>query len=255
YHSANVGNDGKVGLHGRIVRDIDPTKDGVTMNEVNYNTENMTGSVTLTDNQSGDNVIVSHGTSKDQVGLYNKTGSQNVKISHDTQGLNASGHAFETKIGDTEVTNANFNLRDRTASGTLHHEDGTQTSINTNRSSTTITHKDGDSYHSANVGNDGKVGLHGRISRAADPTKDGATVTEFTYDTSKESVGTVITDNNSGREVSISRDRNGIKINSGDGIRTNVSVTLDKDGINIQGKSGRKVNVGKVIGFIKGLTR
>ena len=154
-----------------------------------------------------------------------------------------------------QATVSNFNLRDRTASGTLHHEDGTQTSINTNRSSTTITHKDGDSYHSANVGNDGKVGLHGRISRAADPTKDGATVTEFTYDTSKESVGTVITDNNSGREVSISRDRNGIKINSGDGIRTNVSVTLDKDGINIQGKSGRKVNVGKVIGFIKGLTR
>ena len=251
----NIGDDGKVGLQGRISRDIDPTKDGVTMNDMTYNTEKMTGSVTFTDNQSGDNVVVSHGTSQDQIGLYNDTGSKNIKISHDTQGFNAKGHAFETEIGDTEVTNANFNLRDRTASGTIHHDDGTETFVNTNRSSSTITHKDGDSFHSVNVGNDGKVGLQGRIARAADPTKNGVTVTDFTYNTHQESVGAVITNNESGREVSISRDKNGIKIDAGNGIQTNVSVTLDKDGINIKGKNGRKVNVGKVIGFIKGLTR
>ena len=80
-------------------------------------------------------------------------------------------------------------------------------------------------------------------------------MTDFTYDTHKRSVGAVITDNDSGREVSISRNKEGVEISSGDGIKTNVSVTLGKDGINIQGKNGRKVNVGKVIGFIKGLTR
>ena len=255
FHSATIGKDGSVGLHGRIARDIDPTKDGVTMSDMTYNTEKMTGSVTLTDNQSGDNVVISHGTSQDQIGLYNNIGSKNIKLSHDSQGFNVKGHAFKTEIGDTEVTNANFNLRDRSVSGTLHHENGTETFINTNNSAAEITHKDGDSFHSAAIGKDGSVGLHGRIARAADPTKDGVTVTDFAYDTHKGSVGAVITDNDSGREVSISRNKEGVKISSGDGVRTNVSVTLGKDGINIQGKSGRKVNVGKVIGFIKGLTR
>ena len=255
FHNVSVGKDGSVGLHGRIARDIDPTKDGVTMNDMTYNTEKMTGSVTLTDNQSGDNVVISHGTSQDQIGLYNNIGSKNIKLSHDSQGFNVKGHAFKTEIGDTEVTNANFNLRDRSVSGTLHHDNGTETFVNVNNSAAEISHKDGDSFHNVSVGKDGSVGLHGRIARAADPTKDGVTMTDFTYDTHKGSVGAVITDNDSGREVSISRNKEGVEISSGDGIKTNVSVTLGKDGINIQGKNGRKVNVGKVIGFIKGLTR
>ena len=255
FHNVSVGKDGSVGLHGRIARDIDPTKDGVTMNDMTYNTEKMTGSVTLTDNQSGDNVVISHGTSQDQIGLYNNIGSKNIKLSHDSQGFNVKGHAFKTEIGDTEVTNANFNLRDRSVSGTLHHDNGTETFVNANNSAAEISHKDGDSFHNVSVGKDGSVGLHGRIARAADPTKDGVTMTDFTYDTHKGSVGAVITDNDSGREVSISRNKEGVEISSGDGIKTNVSVTLGKDGINIQGKNGRKVNVGKVIGFIKGLTR
>ena len=225
------------------------------MNDMTYNTEKMTGSVTLTDNQSGDNVVISHGTSQDQIGLYNNIGSKNIKLSHDSQGFNVKGHAFKTEIGDTEVTNANFNLRDRSVSGTLHHDNGTETFVNANNSAAEISHKDGDSFHNVSVGKDGSVGLHGRIARAADPTKDGVTMTDFTYDTHKGSVGAVITDNDSGREVSISRNKEGVEISSGDGIKTNVSVTLGKDGINIQGKNGRKVNVGKVIGFIKGLTR
>ncbi len=255
FHNVSIGKDGSVGLHGRIARDIDPTKDGVTMNDMTYNTEKMTGSVTLTDNQSGDNVVISHGTSQDQIGLYNNIGSKNIKLSHDSQGFNVKGHAFKTEIGDTEVTNANFNLRDRSVSGTLHHDNGTETFVNANNSAAEISHKDGDSFHNVSVGKDGSVGLHGRIARAADPTKDGVTMTDFTYDTHKGSVGAVITDNDSGREVSISRNKEGVEISSGDGIKTNVSVTLGKDGINIQGKNGRKVNVGKVIGFIKGLTR
>ena len=255
FHNVSIGKDGSVGLHGRIARDIDPTKDGVTMNDMTYNTEKMTGSVTLTDNQSGDNVVISHGTSQDQIGLYNNIGSKNIKLSHDSQGFNVKGHAFKTEIGDTEVTNANFNLRDRSVSGTLHHDNGTETFVNVNNSAAEISHKDGDSFHNVSVGKDGSVGLHGRIARAADPTKDGVTMTDFTYDTHKGSVGAVITDNDSGREVSISRNKEGVEISSGDGIKTNVSVTLGKDGINIQGKNGRKVNVGKVIGFIKGLTR
>ena len=255
FHNVSIGKDGSVGLHGRIARDIDPTKDGVTMNDMTYNTEKMTGSVTLTDNQSGDNVVISHGTSQDQIGLYNNIGSKNIKLSHDSQGFNVKGHAFKTEIGDTEVTNANFNLRARSVSGTLHHDNGTETFVNANNSAAEISHKDGDSFHNVSVGKDGSVGLHGRIARAADPTKDGVTMTDFTYDTHKGSVGAVITDNDSGREVSISRNKEGVEISSGDGIKTNVSVTLGKDGINIQGKNGRKVNVGKVIGFIKGLTR
>ena len=255
FHNVSVGKDGSVGLHGRIARDIDPTKDGVTMNDMTYNTEKMTGSVTLTDNQSGDNVVISHGTSQDQIGLYNNIGSKNIKLSHDSQGFNVKGHAFKTEIGDTEVTNANFNLRDRSVSGTLHHDNGTETFVNANNSAAEISHKDGDSFHNVSVGKDGSVGLHGRIARDIDPTKDGVTMTDFTYDTHKRSVGAVITDNDSGREVSISRNKEGVEISSGDGIKTNVSVTLGKDGINIQGKNGRKVNVGKVIGFIKGLTR
>ena len=155
----------------------------------------------------------------------------------------------------TTVSINNFNLRDRSVSGTLHHDNGTETFVNANNSAAEISHKDGDSFHNVSVGKDGSVGLHGRIARAADPTKDGVTMTDFTYDTHKGSVGAVITDNDSGREVSISRNKEGVEISSGDGIKTNVSVTLGKDGINIQGKNGRKVNVGKVIGFIKGLTR
>ena len=242
-------------MRGNIRQEIDPTKEGITATQIHYDTAQRSGGVVLTDNQTGNSMDISHNSSGEHVGLYDKTGSKNIKFTHDSQGFNVKGHAFETQIGDTEVTNTNFNFRDQTASGTLHHENGSETLLNTNRSNTTITHRDGDSYHQANVGRDGQVGLQGRISRMADPEKEGVTVTDFNYNTHQGSVETVITDNKSGRNVSISRDRNGIDISTGDGVQTNTTVSIDRSGINIRGKNGRSVNVGKVIGFIKGLTR
>ena len=254
YTQVGVGRDGSVDLKGVISRDVDPTKDGATVTHVGYDTAQQSGTVILTDNQTGDNIRLSKGSTGEQVGLYGDNGSKNVKLSHDSQGFNVKGHAFETKVGDTEIRNANFNLRDQTASGTLHHENGTETDINTNKSGATVTHRNGDSYSQVGVGRDGKIGLQGRISRAADPEKEGLTVTQVDYNTSNKSVQTVITDNKSGQNVSIGRDSDGIKISAG-GTQGRTTVTIGEDGVNIKGKNGRSVNVSKIASFIRGLTR
>ena len=254
YTQVGVGRDGKIGLQGQINRMADPTKDGATVTHVGYNTAQESGTVILTDNQTGNNIRFSKGSTGEQVGLYGDNGSKNIKLSHDSQGFNVKGHAFETKVGDTEITNANFNLRDQTASGTLHHENGTETDINTNKSGATVTHRNGDSYSQVGVGRDGKIGLQGRISRAADPEKEGLTVTQVDYNTSNKSVQTVITDNKSGQNVSIGRDSDGIKISAG-GTQGRTTVTIGEDGVNIKGKNGRSVNVSKIASFIRGLTR
>ncbi|MBQ8346482.1 MAG: hypothetical protein IJY17_02675, partial [Alphaproteobacteria bacterium] len=191
----------------------------------------------------------------EQIGLYSDHDSKSIKLTHDSEGFNAKGHAFKTQIGDTEVTNADFDLRNQSAGATIHHNDDSSTTINANRFGATATHNTDEGYSQVNVGKDGKIGLQGRISRAADPTKEGVTATYVKYDTQDGSVKTVLTDNQTGRNVSLSRDKSGIQISTESNGQTNAKVTIDRSGINIQGKSGRKVNVGKVIGFIKGLTR
>ena len=255
YSQVNVGKDGKIGLQGRISRDVDPTKEGVTATYVKYDTQDGSAKTILTDNQTGRNVHLSHDSTGEQIGLYSDHDSKSIKLTHDSEGFNAKGHAFKTQIGDTEVTNADFDLRNQSAGATIHHNDDSSTTINANRFGATATHNTDEGYSQVNVGKDGKIGLQGRISRAADPTKEGVTATYVKYDTQDGSVKTVLTDNQTGRNVSLSRDKSGIQISTESNGQTNAKVTIDRSGINIQGKSGRKVNVGKVIGFIKGLTR
>ena len=255
YTQVGVGKDGQVGLQGRISRDVDPTKEGTTATYTKYDTQEGSAKVILTDNQTGSNVQISHGSTGEQIGLYSDHDSKSIKLTHDSEGFNAKGHAFKTQIGDTEVSNADFDLRNQTAGATIHHDNGSSTTVNANRFGTTATHNTEDGYTQAEIGKDGKIGLHGRISRAADPTKEGVTATYVKYDTQEGSAKVVLTDNQTGRNVSVSHDKSGIQIGTESNGQTNAKVTIDRSGINIQGKSGRKVNVGKVIGFIKGLTR
>ena len=255
YTQVGVGKDGQVGLQGRISRDVDPTKEGATATYTKYDTQEGSAKVILTDNQTGSNVQISHGSTGEQIGLYSDHDSKSIKLTHDSEGFNAKGHAFKTQIGDTEVSNADFDLRNQTAGATIHHDNGSSTTVNANRFGMTATHNTEDGYTQAEIGKDGKIGLHGRISRAADPTKEGVTATYVKYDTQEGSAKVVLTDNQTGRNVSVSHDKSGIQIGTESNGQTNAKVTIDRSGINIQGKSGRKVNVGKVIGFIKGLTR
>ena len=148
----------------------------------------------------------------------------------------------------------NFNVHDQTADATIHHENGTETFVNTNSSKTTVTHQYGDSYSQVNVGRDGSVGLQGRISRMADPTKEGVTMTGASYNTESLSASATFTDNKSGNNVTIGRDSEGISI-SGGNTQTRTTVTIGEDGVNIKGKNGRSVNLSKIASFIKGLTR
>ena len=255
YSQVKAGRDGSLNAKGSIYRDADPTKEGVTMTRVDYDTAQKSARTVLTDNQTGNNMEIERNNANEHVGLYADNGSKNVKLVNNTQGLNAKGHAYETQIGDTRVTNVNANLRDQTASGTLHHDDGSKTSLNSNSSNTTVTRQDGDSYSQVKVGRDGKVGLQGRISKMADPEKEGVTVTRVDYNTAQRSAKAVITDNQTGRTVSVAPDRNGIKISTGGNGKTDATISFDRNGINIQGKGGKKINVSKIASFIKGFSR
>lgn len=243
-------NDGKFSVNGTIKTEIDPTKAGATVNHVHYDTENASATVVVTDNQSGNHAVLARDSSGERVGLRNSNDTAGVEVSHGSDGFNVKGTAERVKVGSNEIRNAGFDAGAQTAHGDIHHADGSHTAVNTNHSGATVMHQNGDSFQEVTATRDGKVGLQGRIARAGQ--NGGRTTVD--YDTRQESVKVSRT-TESGRTVTVSRDKNEIRISSGNVAQSNVTVSVDRTGINVQGKNGRKVNISKIAKFLKGLTR
>ena len=127
--------------------------------------------------------------------------------------------------GDT-IRNADVNTAGRNGSGTIYHEDGSDTYINRTRSGTTVQHTDGATHNRVSVGDDGKISATGNINREVDPTKDGATVTHVGYDTDHGSYNTTITDNQTGTKYyGATDDRDGQTV----GVETRSGVKVEAD--------------------------
>ena len=250
FNEAVMTRDGKFSMNGTIKTEIDPTKAGTTVNHVHYDTENASATVVVTDNQSGNHAVLARDSSGERVGLRNSNDTAGVEVSHGSDGFNVKGTAERVKVGSNEIRNAGFDAGAQTAHGDIHHADGSHTAVNTNHSGATVMHQNGDSFQEVTATRDGKVGLQGRIARAGQ--NGGRTTVD--YDTRQESVKVSRT-TESGRTVTVSRDKNEIRISSGNVAQSNVTVSVDRTGINVQGKNGRKVNISKIAKFLKGLTR
>ena len=92
-HSVSVSADGRVGAQGTILRDADPTKEGVTATYTHYNTDQKEIKTTLTNNKTGNSVSVSKDDHGIQIRTEDSHGQSKASVSIDKSGISIQGRS------------------------------------------------------------------------------------------------------------------------------------------------------------------
>ncbi len=259
-----IGKDGSVSVKGRITNEVDPNKEGFTATDISYDTNSGSVGTVLTNNQTGDKIVIDHSSQMGQTVSYGDSLNNNgIEVTHNNAGVGISGHAKNVELGNgNTVRSVNAGIgTDGTvySNGTIDHADGSATTYNLNGREGVLSHSDDHTSTSVGIGKDGSVSVKGEIVNDVDPTKKGPVVESVKYDTNDLSLQARIAQYQKGESVSVSASRNGgIGISKEDANGQSSSVSYDRSGLHIKGKSGKSVNVSredisKGIGLIRGL--
>ncbi|MBR1945407.1 MAG: hypothetical protein IJ846_03850 [Alphaproteobacteria bacterium] len=259
-----IGKDGSVSVKGRITNEVDPNKEGFTATDISYDTNSGSVGTVLTNNQTGDKIVIDHSSQMGQTVSYGDSLNNNgIEVTHNNAGVGISGHAKNVELGNgTTVRSVNAVIAtDGTvySQGAIDHADGSATTYNLNGREGVISHSDDHTSTRVGIGKDGSVSVKGEIVNDVDPTKKGPVVESVKYDTNDLSLQARIAQYQKGESVSVSASRNGgIGISKEDADGQSSSVSYDRSGLHIKGKSGKSVNVSredisKGISLIRGL--